>query len=61
MLAVTPVHIATVLVAFAGIGGIPVSSNAGKAMKLPPPAMAFSAPPKMEAVSRNMACARVKH
>ena len=39
-----PVQSATVLVAFAGTGGRPTNSRAGKAMKLPPPATALSAP-----------------
>ena len=40
------------LVAFAGTGGTPVNSNAGNAMKLPPPATAFSAPPSRAATNK---------
>lgn len=60
MLAVTPVHSATVLVALAGMGGTPVNNSAGKPMKLPPPATAFSAPPRMAARKRKMARSKVK-
>ena len=59
-LAVTPVHKAMVLVALAGIGGTPVKSRAGKDTKLPPPATAFSAPPRMPATKRKMPCSRFK-
>ncbi len=59
-LAVTPVQRASVLVAFAGIGGTPVKSSAGNEMKLPPPATALSAPPKMPAKNKKMACWRIK-
>jgi hypothetical protein len=43
-----------VFVAFAGIGGTPVNSSAGKAMKLPPPATEFKAPPSTPARKRKM-------
>jgi hypothetical protein len=54
------VHNAIVFVAFAGIGGTPVNSNAGKAMKLPPPATEFSAPPSTPATNSTMAYSSVK-
>jgi hypothetical protein len=38
-----PSHIATLFVAFAETDGTPVESNAGKEMKLPPPAPALIA------------------
>src|SRR5207244_4856933 len=60
LLAVTPVQMASVLVAFAGIGGTPVKSSAGNEMKLPPPATALSAPPRMPAKNKKMACWRIK-
>src|SRR5258708_1351553 len=59
-LAVTPIQSASVLVALAATGPTPVNSSAGKAMKLPPPATALSAPPKTPAANRKMACGRVK-
>src|SRR5215472_5201425 len=59
-LAAAPVQRAIVLVALAGIGGTPVNSNAGKAMKLPPPATAFNAPPSAPAKNRNMIVFGVK-
>src|ERR1700676_969288 len=59
-LAVTPTHRASVLVAFAATGATPVNNNAGKAMKLPPPATALSAPPNAPAANKKMACGRVK-
>ena len=48
------------LVALAGIGGTPVNNNAGKAMKLPPPATEFSAPPSAPAKNRKMIVFGVK-
>src|ERR1700722_10693566 len=59
-LAVTPTQSATVLVAFAGMGATPVKSNAGNAIKLPPPATAFSAPPSPPAKNRKMMVWSVK-
>src|ERR1700740_704004 len=59
-LAVTPIQSASVLVALAATGPTPVNSSAGKAMKLPPPATALSAPPKIPAANKKMACGRVK-
>src|SRR5258708_9909623 len=53
VLAVTPTQSATVLVAFAAMGAIPLNSRAGKAMKLPPPATALSAPPRAPATKRK--------
>src|SRR5271155_1473089 len=53
-----PGHRATVLVAFAGIGRIPVPNSAGKERNDPPPAIAFSAPAKREAISSH-ACGQV--
>ena len=53
-LAVTPTHSATVFVAFAEIGATPLNSSAGNAIKLPPPATAFSAPPRAPAQNRKM-------
>ena len=41
--------------AFAGMGGTPVNSNAGNAIKLPPPATAFSAPPSRAAKNSRTA------
>src|ERR1700675_3842671 len=52
-LAVTPTQSATVLVALAAIGATPLNSRAGKAMKLPPPATALSAPPRAPAKKRK--------
>ena len=54
-LAVTPTQSANVLVAFAETALTPVNSSAGNAMKLPPPATAFSAPPKAPAANRKTA------
>jgi len=59
-LAVVPTHSATVLLAFAAIGGTPVKSNAGNATKLPPPATAFSTPPNTPATKMMMAEFRSK-
>jgi hypothetical protein len=50
-----------VFVALAGIGGTPVKSSAGNAMKLPPPATAFSAPPRIPAMSRRRALCGIKN
>ncbi|MGA7930713.1 MAG: hypothetical protein WCA20_32545 [Candidatus Sulfotelmatobacter sp.] len=47
------VHRAIVFVALAGIGGTPVNSSAGNAMKLPPPATEFSAPPQHPSEKEN--------
>jgi hypothetical protein len=55
VLASVPGHIAAVFVAFAGMGATPVSSKAGKEMKLPPPATEFSSPPKRAAINRKTA------
>ena len=59
-LAAAAVHSAIVLVAFAGMGGTPVNSSAGNAMKLPPPATEFNAPPSAPARNRKMANSSVK-
>jgi hypothetical protein len=59
-LAVVPTHKASVLVAFAGMGGTPVNRSAGKATKLPPPATALIAPPRAPAKNRKMALCRFK-
>src|SRR5271165_6786762 len=59
-LAVTPIHKASVLVALAATGATPVNSSAGNAMKLPPPATAFSPPPTAAAKNKKMACPTVK-
>src|SRR6185437_2233099 len=50
-----PDQSATVLVALAGIGGTPVKRSVGKAIKLPPPATAFMAPPTRAAANRSTA------
>src|SRR5437899_2089925 len=42
------------------MGGTPVNSSAGNAMKLPPPATEFSAPPSAPAKKRKMADSSVK-
>src|SRR5258708_38426695 len=55
----SPAHRATVLVALAGMGGRPVKSNAGNAMKLPPPATAFMAPARSAAVKISDALSRL--
>src|SRR5438309_1700694 len=47
--ATVPGHKATVLVALALMDGMPVTSNAGKAMNPPPPATEFTAPPSTAA------------
>jgi hypothetical protein len=44
----------------AGIGGTPVNNSAGKAMKLPPPATEFRAPPSAPAKNRKMEVFRFK-
>src|SRR5215831_5266436 len=59
-LAAAPVQSAIVFVAFAGIGGTPVNNSAGNAIKLPPPATAFSAPPSAPAKIRKIIMLRVK-
>src|SRR5579859_1239763 len=59
-LAAAPVHKAIVFVAFAGMGGTPVNSSAGKAIKLPPPATEFKAPPSAPAKKRKTTISRVK-
>src|SRR5579859_3679267 len=59
-LAAAAVHSAIVFVAFAGMGGTPVNSSAGNAMKLPPPATEFSAPPSTPATKRRMPVSIVK-
>src|SRR5208337_4764147 len=60
-LAVVPTHSATVLVALAAMGATPLNSRAGKAIKLPPPATAFSAPPSAPATNRKMTVGRPKY
>src|SRR3974377_111142 len=42
-----------VFVAFAGMGGTPMNRRAGNAMKLPPPATEFRAPPSAPATKRK--------
>ena len=59
-LAAAPVHNASVFVAFAGMGGTPVNKRAGNAMKLPPPATEFNAPPSAPAKNRKMMISGVK-
>jgi len=61
VLAVVPTHSATVLVALAVMGATPLNIRAGKAMKLPPPATAFSAPPRAAATNRKIAVCRPKY
>src|SRR5438067_2308288 len=51
---------ASVLVAFAGIGGTPVNSKAGKATKLPLPATALMPPPRPPAKDKKLALCRFK-
>jgi len=41
------------LVAFAGIGGMPLKSSAGNEMKLPPPATEFTVPARKAAKKRK--------
>src|SRR5208283_1916137 len=60
VLAVTPTQSATVLVALAAMGATPVNISAGKAMKLPPPATALSAPPRAPAKKRKTMVGRAK-
>jgi len=50
-----------VLVALAVTGATPLNISAGKAMKLPPPATAFSAPPSAPAKNRKMAVCKPKY
>src|SRR5208283_1408552 len=61
VLAVTPIQSATVLVALAAMGATPVNMSAGKAMKLPPPATALSAPPIAPAKNRKTMVCRAKY
>ncbi len=49
------------LVAFAGMGATPLKSRAGKAIKLPPPATALSAPPSTPAKNRKMIVCGAKY
>src|SRR5579863_4930625 len=49
-----------VFVALAGMGGTPVKSSAGNAIKLPPPATEFKAPPSAPAKKRKRMVSRVK-
>jgi len=51
-----PSHIATLFVAFAATDGTPVESNAGKEMKLPPPAPALRPLAKNEAPAISRSC-----
>ena len=44
----------------AGMGGTPVNKSAGNAMKLPPPATEFRAPPRAPATIKNKMVPRVK-
>ena len=60
-LAVTPNQRAIVWVALAGIGGTPVNSSAGKAIKPPPPATALSAPPITPATNSTAMVWRSKY
>src|SRR5271168_2148920 len=55
MLATVPGQTAAVFVAFAGIGGIPTNSSAGKERKLPPPATELITPAKKAAINRKQA------
>src|SRR5271166_3563544 len=55
MLATCPGHNATVLVAFALTGGMPIKSNAGNETKLPPPATELMAPARSAAKKRIVA------
>ncbi len=48
-----PGRAATVVVALADTSGTPVKTSAGKVMNVPPPATAFSMPPKNPAASNN--------
>src|SRR5581483_1029150 len=59
-LARTPIHSASVFVAFAGMGGTPENKSAGNAIKLPPPATALIAPPSNPAANRKMARCTLK-
>jgi len=54
VLAAKPGQSATVLVALASTAGTLRNNNAGKEMKLPPPANAFSAPAIPPAKSKKM-------
>jgi hypothetical protein len=53
MLAIAPGHRATVLLAFALIGGTPVNISEGSVIKLPPPATELSVPPSIAAIKRT--------
>src|SRR5271169_1336725 len=55
MLATCPGHNATVFVAFALTGGMPMKSKAGNETKLPPPATEFMAPANSAAKKRIVA------
>ena len=55
MLATCPGHSATVLVAFALTGGMPMNSSVGNVTKLPPPATALMAPASSAAKNRMVA------
>src|SRR6266566_6792638 len=59
ILATEPGHNATVLVAFALIGGTPVKIRAGKVINVPPPATELSIPPNIAATNRIMICENV--
>src|SRR5208282_3831066 len=58
--AAVPTQSDRVLVAFAGTGATPVNRSTGNAIKLPPPATAFMAPPSAPAKKRKMATDRLK-
>jgi hypothetical protein len=51
--AAVPGHSATVLVAFARMGFVPVKSRAGNVMKLPPPATELTRPAASAAKKRS--------
>jgi len=55
VLAANPGQSATVLVALASTAGTRMNNSAGKEMKLPPPAIAFSVPAIPAAKNRMMA------
>jgi hypothetical protein len=54
LLATNPGHSATVLVELAATAGTCMNNSAGKDMKLPPPANAFSVPAIPAAKSKKM-------
>jgi hypothetical protein len=60
VLAANPGQSATVLVALAATAGTRRNKRAGKEMKLPPPASAFSVPATAAAKNRNMAWMKCK-